>query len=97
MGTKTTFLLQHELVPTAGGPQVEYGGAFAVCWAVAGQARDARADVAKLLLESGWTVLATTEERAVEREDVPEESLSYFEQAQIDGTVIRVHTFPLDA
>jgi len=97
MGTLTTFLLRHDLIPTAGGPQEEYGGAFAVCWAVAGQARDARAEVAKLLSESGWTVLSTTEEREVEREDVPAESLSYFQQAQIDGTVICVHTFPLDA
>jgi hypothetical protein len=47
-----------------------------------------------MLSDSGWTVLSTSDERAVTRDDVPEDSVEYFDQAQIDGTVISIHTFP---
>jgi hypothetical protein len=91
---KTTFYLLHELRPIAGGPEDEHGGAFANCWAVATKLAVARLDVSKLLADSGWTVLSTSDERAITRKDVPEESLEYFDQAQIDGTVVSIHTFP---
>ena len=94
MTPKTTFYLLHELRPSAGGPEEEYGGAFANCWAVATKLAVARSDVAKLLTDSGWTVLSTSEEHAIARKDVPVESLEYFDQAQIDGTVVLIHTFP---
>ena len=94
MTPKTTFYLLHEVRPIAGGPEGEYGGAFANCWAVATKLSLARLEVAKLLTESGWTVLSTSEERAITRKDVPAESLEYFDQAQIDGTVVLIHTFP---
>jgi hypothetical protein len=91
---KTTFFLSHELRPIAGGPEERHGGAFANCWAVATKLALARSDAAKVLADSGWTVLSTSEERAIGRKDVPEESLEYFDQAQIDGTVVSIHTFP---
>ena len=94
MTPKKTFFLSHELRPVVGGPQERYGGAFANCWAVAPKLAAARSDVTRMLSDSGWTVLSTSDERAVTRDDVPEDSVEYFDQAQIDGTVISIHTFP---
>jgi hypothetical protein len=91
---KTTFFLSHELRPIEGGPQERYGGAFASCWAVATKLAVARSDVTRLLSHSGWTILSTSEERLVARKDIPADSLEYFDQAQIDGTVISIDTFP---
>src|SRR5579863_587540 len=75
IAAKVTFFLLHELRPIAGGPHDGYGGAFAACWAVAGDLTDARTEVAKLITDDGWTVLSTTEEREILRQDVPIESV----------------------
>lgn len=72
----------------------DIGGAFANCWVVCASAADAKRIARENLEGGGWAVIDTV--RAVEKtaDDLAEETEQYFEQAQIDGYVCVLHTFP---
>jgi hypothetical protein len=92
---ESIYLISYELRPVDAGPGGEgIGGAFANAWVRAPSLGEARARAEQHLRASGWAVLATMAEIAVDPQRVPDESRPYFQQAQTDGEVFVIHAFP---
>jgi len=90
-----TFLLTYELRPTQAVSQGgSVGGAFANCWVIAKRVGDAVRRSRRHLEDTGWVIVADGPRSSKTADDLAEGTESYFRQAQIDGFVCVLHTFP---
>jgi hypothetical protein len=91
----STFLITYEVRADASNPERdELGGAYANCWVVADSLESALRIATDDLGESGWVVIERTKEETAGHEDFGSDP--HFRQAQIDGLMIVLYTFPSD-
>jgi hypothetical protein len=92
------YLLSYELRPSPANSDVDgIGGAFVNCWVKRPSLDVAVQFAAEHLRESGWLILSDGKTRSVVVGDLPEESARYFRQAEVDGEVFVIHSFPPEA
>jgi hypothetical protein len=75
-------------------------GAFASCWVKAISAEEAVSAARSLLEDHGWHTEELDEEpRVIGREDYSgdPEKLALYDQANLDGFVVSLHTWPVGA
>lgn len=92
-----TFLVTYEVRPTGpstGPPGI--GGAAANCWIVCPSMAAAKRTATEHLETDGWAIVDTIDATEKFADDLAEGTESYFRQAQIDGFVCVLHTYPVD-
>ncbi len=90
-----TFVFSYEVRPTETASEAgSIGGALAHCWVVARQVKEAERRALRHLDESGWVVVAEGRRQEVDPEALDESAILFFRQAQIDGLLCVLHTFP---
>jgi hypothetical protein len=92
-----TFLVTYDVRPTRaaiGPPGI--GGAFAGCWVVCRSISAAKRASTAHLESDGWAIVGTIGATEKVAGDLAEGTAVYFRQAQIDGFVCVLHTFPAD-
>ena len=91
------YFLQYESVPSPSSENYkDTGGAFINCWIKAKSIEDAKKQAEISIKESEWIILKLEESYPVNREfyENGDESLEYFQQAEIDGQVYVYHSWP---
>jgi len=92
------FLLRYLASPRPDNQEAAtVGGAFVNCWIDLPSLDAAKAAAEAMIEEYGWTVRRLEEQSQAFREDLAGESLEYYEQAEIDKTVLVFHTWPIHA
>ena len=92
------FYFSFEAIPKHNTPQAaELGGAYVNCWLKGGSRREAELKARALIDAAGWIVGSKEDEATVERADYADrpESLARFDQAQLHGSCVVFHTYPL--
>jgi hypothetical protein len=92
-----TFLVTYDVRPT--GPSVGpagVGGAFANCWVVCSSMSVAKRKATVHLEAEGWAIVNTIAANEKGADDLAEGTEIYFRQAQIDGFVCVLHTYPAE-
>jgi len=88
-----THFLRFEAVPVLG--SADHGkGAFINCWIRGRSKHSALRTAKKNMLKAGWCPTCLEEHVIVRRPDVRPPGRKYFDQVQIDGWVLNIHTFP---
>jgi hypothetical protein len=92
----TIFFLAYELRPhdRADPALAEIGGAFVSAWVKAASLEQARQRAHRHLQGSGWTVLTTMKEAAVNPTGASEAMQPFFERAAAEGEVYVIDAFP---
>jgi hypothetical protein len=72
----------------------KYGGALVNCWILQDDIAVAVSIAKRMISEQGWRSQLIEEARHCNREDFPEESKVYFDQALEDNEVLVFHTYP---
>ncbi len=84
-----------EAFPTKGSPDEErYGGALVNCWIKRPDLDEAVSVARRMIAERGWFSEEVEEVRHCTREEFPEESRQYFDQALTDDEVLVFYTHP---
>jgi hypothetical protein len=84
-----------EAYPTKGSLVGEcYGGAMVNCWIQRADLDDAVSVARRMIAEQGWFSEAVEEVRYCTRDEFPEESRQYFDQAVTDDEVLVFYTHP---
>jgi hypothetical protein len=92
-----TFLVTYDVRPT--GPSVGppgVGGAYANCWVVCSSMSVAKRRATLHLETEGWAIVDTIAANEKVADELAEGTETYFRQAQIDGFVCVLHTYPAD-
>ena len=69
-------------------------GAFINCWVRDPLKRSALRTAKRQILKAGWRSTCLEQHDVVSRLDVRPAGRKYFDQVQIDGWVLNIHTFP---
>lgn len=91
------YLITIEALPAPGSEAADhYGGAYINAYTTEGSEAAAIEAASREVSEAGWQSRAIERVEFLNREDFSEdpEGLEYFDQAQIDGIVLVIHTFP---
>jgi hypothetical protein len=94
------YLVTLEASPLPGTENAdEYGGAFINIYTKDASEAAALETATREIADAGWRALEINSVELVERAEFPDDSegLAYFDQAQIDGIVIVIHTFGHEA
>lgn len=90
------YVVTIEALPLPGSPAAKaYGGAYINVYAKELSESAALETASREVAEAGWRSQSVEKVVLVTREDFVDDSegLAYFEQAQVDGIVVVVHTF----
>src|SRR5687767_202684 len=92
------FFLAYELRPRTDADRSveEIGGAFVSAWVKSTSLVEARHKAHQHLQSSGWTVLGTLKEAAVNPALAPETMRPFLERAQSEGEVYVLDAFPAE-
>ena len=96
------LLLEFSCIPKWPSPLSElYGGAFVICWINQSDRKNAQ-DMARNLLEAeGWEIQTLNYIETIARSAYDDghspEGLALFEQAERNGSAIKIHTYPNNA
>jgi hypothetical protein len=91
------YVVTIEALPLPGSQAAEtYGGAYINVYAKEPSESAALETASREVAEAGWRSQSIEKVVLVTREDFVDDSdgLAYFDQAQIDGIVVVVHTYP---
>lgn len=91
------YFLQYETVPSENSENyADTGGAYINCWIKAKSIADATILAEIHINENEWVILKLEESYPVNYElyEYGDESLEYFQQAEIDGEVYVYHSWP---
>lgn len=91
------YFLQYESAPSPTSEDYkDTGGAFINCWIQAKSIEDAKKQAETCIKESEWIILKLEKSHPVNREfyESDDESLEYFQQAEVDGEVYVFHSWP---
>ena len=94
------YIVTIDALPLPGTDAAEsYGGAYINVYTTDQSEAAAVSTASREVTEAGWQSRAIQSVSFVTRKDFEDDSddLAYFEQAQIDGIVLVVHTFPNEA
>ena len=90
-----TFFFMYEAFPnesqSKGGT---IGGAFITCWVIARKIDSARRTALRKVKSYGWLIFATEQEKELCEDGLRGNARRYFRQAQIDGFVCGIHSYP---
>jgi hypothetical protein len=78
------------------GERTRYGGAMVNCWIKRDDIEEAVSVARRIIAERGWHSELLEEARRCTREEFPEESRQYFDQALTDDEVLVFYTHPAD-
>ena len=91
------YLFQFQAKPKPDSPEaLRSGGSVVNCWMDMDSLETAKATAMDLIHEAGWTVVSLEEAQVVDRSDLDETKVAYFDQALIDKTVLVFHSWPVD-
>jgi hypothetical protein len=91
------FFLQYRCIPSEASENYgELGGAYINCWVKAISIKDARTIAELEIQENEWIVQELEESSPIRPESYEndDESLKYYQQAEIDGEVYVFHSWP---
>jgi len=91
------FYLQYACIPPPTSENYEkLGGAFISCWIQAVSIETARTMADLAIKENNWIVHKLEESNPIKKEDygIGDESLEYYQQAEIDGEVYVYDAWP---
>ena len=91
------YVITIDALPLPGSETADtYGGAYINVYTTEQSETAALQTASREVAEAGWQSRAVEKVAFVTRDDFVEDSkgLEYFDQAQIDGVVLVVHTFP---
>jgi hypothetical protein len=94
------YIVTIDALPSPGTEGADsFGGAYINVYTTDQSEAAAVSTASREVAEAGWQSRAIQSVSFVTREDFEDDSedLNYFEQAQIDGIVLVVHTFPNEA
>jgi hypothetical protein len=90
-----THLLQCEAIPAPENPEAAFlAGAFVNCWIRCRRMLDAKRSAETEIAEAQWRRVTTLEHHVMRQAEVRKVDKKYFDQAQIDGCVLVIYTYP---
>jgi len=90
-----TFFFMYEAFPSQSqSEEGTIGGAFITCWVMARKIDPARRTALRKVKSYGWLIFATEQEKELCGDGLRGNARRYFRQAQIDGFVCCIHSYP---